>query len=141
MRFALNTLAVASLITAGLTALPAPARAADDLNRVAEAICTFATANDRGSLRKKLDAADLDLRRVYGGITCNGMSLLRATTLAGALDAATFIATKLGKNNLQKPEADGLNILQWTEKQMAGGDAALKAKLQPLLDLYKTEPQ
>ncbi len=142
MRKSVRMLLTAAAVAALTTPVSLPTYAADaEMDRLVESICSFATANDRSALRKKLDSADLDLRRIYGGITCSGKSLLRATTAAGALDTATFIATKLGKSLLMKPEADGLNIVQWTEKEIAAGDAATKAKLQPLLDLYKSEPQ
>ncbi|MBI2381393.1 MAG: DUF3718 domain-containing protein [Gammaproteobacteria bacterium] len=135
------------LVAAVALALPVPALAADDLSRVAATLCEYAKSNDRSGLRKKLDAADLDLRRVYDGIVCagdgkfEGGSLLRAATAHGAMDSATFIATKIGKNGLNKAEKDGMTIVQWTEKKIGGGDAATKASLQPLLDMYKSEPQ
>ncbi|MBI2381721.1 MAG: DUF3718 domain-containing protein [Gammaproteobacteria bacterium] len=121
--------------------LPVPA-AADDMGRVLASVCEYTKANDRGNLRKKLDGAGLDLRRVYDAIVCpGGMSLLRVATEAGAVDAATFIATKVGKNALGKAEKDGKSPVAWAEEKVAAADANGKALMQPVLDMLKAKSQ
>lgn len=124
-------LAVAAPMTAG----------ADDMARVLASVCEYTKANDRGNLRKKLDGAGLDLRRVYDGIVCPGGSLLRVAVSAGSVDAATFIATKVGKVGLNKAESDGKTVIAWAEEQIAGADANGKALMQPVLDMLKAKAQ
>lgn len=131
---------------AAAVAMPASAFA-DDMARVIASVCDYTKANDRGNLRKKLDGAGLELRNVYGSISCpasgnfEGGSLLRLATAYGAVDAATFIATKVGKNTIAKPEQDGKTVIAWAEAKIASGDAGSKELMQPVLDMLKSKAQ
>jgi len=125
-------------VLAAAVVLPASAFA-DDMGRVIASVCDYTKANDRSNLRKKLDGAGLDLRHVYDAIVCpagdgfEGGSLLRLAAAFGSVDAATFIATKIGKNAITKPEKDGMSALDWAQKKADGGDA----KVAPVLTMLK----
>ena len=109
---------------------------ADQVDRLISSLCESAKTDNRSSMRKKLSDAKLQLRAIYPGIYCESDgSLLRAAINAGALDAATFIATKIGSDNLQAPEPDGKNIIQWTEGLVASGDASKQA----FVDLFNSK--
>ena len=114
----------------------APAQA-DDLDRLVQSLCDYTKANDRANLRKKLKSADVQLRRVYGGVTCGadgafpGGSLLRVTVAYGAADAAEFIVSQVGADTIKAPEQDGKSVVQWGEQ--FNGDASKKA----VVDLLK----
>lgn len=138
---------VISCALAAILALPLSAFAADEMARVIASVCDYTKANDRGNLRKKLDDAGLDLRKVYEGISCpaagafEGGSLLRLAAAFGSVDAATFIAAKIGKNGLNKPERDGKTVIAWAEAKAASGDATTKELMQPVVDLLKSKAQ
>jgi len=113
-----------------------PASHSNDLLRLAKSLCDAAKKDDRGSMRKKLKSAKMRLRQVYAGINCGSTgSLLRVATKSGSIEAATFIATKIGKKKLAASEADGKTIIQWTEEMVAAGDASKQA----FIDLYKSK--
>ncbi|NQD37208.1 DUF3718 domain-containing protein [Permianibacter sp. IMCC34836] len=130
------------LLLALLPLLSAPASnvqaADDDYARLAATLCDFARANDRTLFRKKIKDADLQLRRVYGGILCgkegafNGGSLLRTAIAFNATDVTDFILSQVGNAAVSAPEHDGKTILQWTEEQ-AASDPAKK----PFIDMLK----
>lgn len=130
-RFSL-AVSAAALLVAGI--VPVKPAAADDMTRVLASVCEYTKANDRSNLRKRLDSAGIDLRHTYDGIACNNMSLLRTAAVEGAVDTATFIATKVGKNAINKPEADGKTVLEWAEGQVASNP-----KIQPVLELLKSK--
>ena len=108
---------------------------ANDVERLVSSLCESAKSDDRSGMRKKLKSAKIRLRKIYSGINCGSGSLLRVATNAGAMNAATFIATKIGKKNLAQAEGDGKNIVQWTEGLVAAGDASKQA----FVDLYNSK--
>lgn len=128
--------------SAGLTSMLlaaatfSPLSQANDVERLVMSLCEAAKADDRAGMRKKLKSAKLRLRKIYAGINCGPEgSLLRTATNAGAINAATFIATKIGKKNLAAAEKDGKNIVQFTEGLVAAGDASKQA----FVDLYNSK--
>ncbi|MCW8875967.1 MAG: DUF3718 domain-containing protein [Kangiellaceae bacterium] len=109
---------------------------ANDVERLVMSLCEAAKSDDRSGMRKKLKSAKLRLRNIYTGINCGpDGSLLRVATTNGAMEAATFIATKIGKKNLAKAESDGKTIVQFTQELVAGGDASKQA----FVDLYNSK--
>lgn len=107
-----------------------------DVERLITSLCEAAAADDRSGMRKKLRTAKVRLRKIYTGVQCgNQGSLLRAATNAGALNAATFIATKIGSEKLATVESDGKNIIQYSESLVAAGDASKQA----FVDLYASK--
>lgn len=96
-------------------------KADDDLVRLATALCDYAKANDRSMLRKKLKDANLNLRRIYGGLLCakddvySGGTLLRTAVAHNAGDSLEFILSQVGKSATTTPEHDGRTIIEWTE--------------------------
>ncbi|WP_196140576.1 DUF3718 domain-containing protein [Aliikangiella sp. G2MR2-5] len=109
---------------------------ANDVERLVMSLCEAAKADDRSGMRKKLKTARLRLRNIYSGINCGPEgSLLRVATSSGSLDAATFIATKIGKENLSAAESDGKNILQYAQDLVSAGDASKQA----FVDLYTSK--
>lgn len=131
------------LLLALLPLLSAPASnvlaADDEYTRLAATLCDYAKANDRTLFRKKLKDADLQLRRIYGGVLCGkdgafaGGTLLRTAIASNATDVADFILSQVGASATSSPEHDGKTIVQWTE-EAAAADASKK----PFLDLLKT---
>ncbi len=121
-------------VVAAAVAAPSVLAADDDYVRLASNLCDYTKANDRSLMRKKLKEADLQLRRVYGGILCakddkfSGGTLLRTAVAHGATDAADFILSQVGGAATKNPEHDGKTIVQWTEEQ-AASDPGKKAFL------------
>ena len=123
------------LLSVSIISFPATTQA-DELVRLAQNLCEAAKTDDRSGMRKKLKSAKIRLRKIYYGISCGATgSLLRVATKSGSMQAATFIATKIGKKNLAKAEPDGKTIVQWTEALIASGDASKQA----FLDLYNSK--
>lgn len=97
-------------------------RADDDLVRLATALCDYTKANDRSMLRKKLKDANLNLRRIYGGLLCAkddvyaGGTLLRTAVAHNAGDSMEFILSQVGSSATSTPEHDGRTIIEWTEE-------------------------
>lgn len=128
---------IASLL---LLALCGIAQADEDFDRAVSSLCDYTKANDRAGLRRKLDDAGIELRRVYDDIRCGSDgSLLRVAASNGAVDAATIIVTKAGKRALTEPEKDGMTSLQWAQKKHDSGDATTKGKIKPVLDLLQSK--
>lgn len=122
-----------------LSATASNVQAADDeYTRLAATLCDYAKANDRTLFRKKLKDADLQLRRIYGGVLCAkdgtylGGTLLRTAIANNATDVADFILSQVGSSATSNPEHDGKTIVQWTEEQ-----AAADASKKPFLDMLK----
>lgn len=117
---------------------------AADLQRVVASLCDYAKTNNRSSMRKKLKQSKLKLRSVYNEISCgatdgfNGGSLLRISTFFGSFDSAKFITSKIGKKGVTSSEADGKNILSWTQNLKNTGNAKAQ-NLQEFIDLYKSK--
>lgn len=109
---------------------------ASDLDRLVTSMCEAAQTDDRSGMRKKLKSAKIRLKAIYSGVNCGPKgSLLRVATAAGSMEAARFIATKIGKKKLSSAEADGKTIIQWTEGLVAAGDASKQA----FVDLYNSK--
>jgi len=122
-------------VVATLTLTTAPAQA-NEIERLAVSLCESAKSDDRRTMRKKLDLAKIRLNKIYGGLQCGAEgSLLRVATNAGSINAAKYIATKLKAHDLTAAEHDGVNIIQYTESLVAGGDASKQA----FVDLYKSK--
>lgn len=121
-----------------------PMTVADDITRVAAALCDYAKQNNRSAMRKKLSQTRISLKRVFGGIGCGasdgfpGGDLLRTATYFGSFRTAKFIALKLGKNGLKTPAQDGKNILQWTEELQANGGGKA-GDLSKFIEFYKSK--
>jgi len=117
---------------------------ASELDRVVSSLCDYAKNDNRSAMRKKLKQLHLKLRHVYGGITCgavdgfSGGSLLRVSTFFGSLNAAKFIATKIGKKGVASAEADGKNIMSWTESLISSGGSKA-TNLQDFVTYYKSK--
>lgn len=117
---------------------------AGEMDRVVNSLCDYAKANKRSAMRKKLKQTKLNLRRVYGEITCGavdgftGGSLLRVSTYFGAYDSAKFISAKIGKKGVNSTEADGKSILSWTEALVNSGSSKA-TNLQDFITLYKSK--
>jgi len=109
---------------------------ANDVERLVLSLCESAKSDDRSSMRKKLTEFKIRLRNIYSDIQCGpDGSLLRIATANGALEAATFITTKIDKAALTTPEADGKTIIQFSQELVANGDASKQA----FVDLYNSK--
>jgi hypothetical protein len=124
-----TSLWLAALLVAGLV------KADEDIQR----ICEYTKVDDRSSLRRKLDDAEIDLRRSYDDIRCGGEMLLRYAALNGSVETATFIISKVGKRSISEVGKDGMNAIQWTEKKLYGADDATKTKMIAVIDLMKSK--
>ena len=80
-------------------------------------ICTIVQANDKGELRKKMRGVQSDYRLklhdYYGGVSCNGKSLIRTAIESNAVDVGTLLVKKMPSRELQNPEADGKTLQAW----------------------------
>lgn len=80
-------------------------------------ICTIVQANDKGELRKKMRDVQSDYRLklhdYYGGVSCNGKSLIRTAIESNAVDVGTLLVKKMPSRELQNPEADGKTLQAW----------------------------
>ncbi len=109
---------------------------ANDIDRLVSSLCEAAKADDRSGMRKKLKTARLRLRNIYSDIHCGSHgSLLRVATKNGAMEAATFIAVKIGKSNLGAAESDGKTIMQYTQELVSAGDSSKQA----FVDFYASK--
>jgi hypothetical protein len=133
-RTIINSLKITSITIISLSLLNfSSVSRADNLDRLVTSLCESAKTDDRTGMRKKLKSAKIRLRNIYTGINCGPSgSLLRVATSSDSLQAATFIATKIGKKNLSSAESDGKNIVQWTESL---GDSGK----QSFIDLYNSK--
>ena len=123
------------LIAVSAISFPSTSQA-DELVRLAQNLCDAAKSDDRTGMRKKLKSMKIRLRQVYSGIQCGSTgSLLRVATKSGAMQAATFIVTKMKEEALNTPGADGKNIVQWTEGLVSSGDASKQA----FVDFYNSK--
>lgn len=111
----------------------------EDQDRAISSICEYTKANDRSALRRKLDENRIELRHSYEDIRCGKLSLLRTATLAGAVEAATLIVTKVGRRAVADAEDDGQTAIQWAQKRYDTADAASKSKIKPVLDLMHSK--
>lgn len=109
------------------------AYADEDLSRILAGVCDYVKVDDRASLRRKLDEAEVDLRRSYDDLKCGKESLLRVAAAHGSLEAATFIISKAGKRVIKDADGDGMSPLQFAEKR--AGDGKIKA----VLDLMQSK--
>ena len=129
------SLSVFASIIASVTVLAAPAQANGN-ERLAMSLCESAKNDDRRTMRKKLDTAKIRLNRIYENLQCGAEgSLLRVATNAGSLNAAKYIATKIKAKGINQVESDGDNIIQYTEKLVANGDASKQA----FVDLFNSK--
>ena len=80
-------------------------------------ICTIVSADDKGELRKKMRDVQSDYRLklhdYYGGVSCNGKSLIRTAIESNAVDVGTLLVKKMPSRELQNPEADGKTLQAW----------------------------
>ena len=72
----------------------------DDFLILATALCDYTKANDRNKIRKKLKRFKLKLRKVYGGITCDGKTLHKFAIANNADDVVKFYETKVKAGKL-----------------------------------------
>lgn len=117
-----------SLSVSSLT-VSAPVQASEQL---ATSLCGYVAADDKRGLRKKLKASGVKMRKVYGAVVCNGMSMLRFAMTSGSHKAGSFIAKKLSSSILSETENDGYTILGWAEKNGMGATktaSAIKSRI------------
>ena len=126
----LKVLRTTSFTLIALTILNIPTiTQADDMLRLATSLCESAKTDDRSGMRKKLKSARIRLRNIYDGITCGSTgSLLRVATTSDSMQAATFIATKIGKKNLNSTEADG-RTSRLESRQLKAADVPVEDRL------------
>lgn len=120
--------AMASLIVA--SSFTAPVQA--DPQQLAANICHYVKSDDKNRLRKKLKENRLKLRNIYGGISCDGKSLLRTALDSKADKIGTFVAKRLSVKELKSVEADGQTIIDWAKtKGYASSDitSAIEARI------------
>ena len=55
----------------------------------------------------------LKLHDYYGGVSCNGKSLIRTAIESNAVDVGTLLVKKMPSRELQNPEADGKTLQAW----------------------------
>jgi len=107
-------------ITASCLAFSNTTQAAD-VNEALANICTIVEADDKGELRKKMRSVQSDynlkLHDYYGGISCNGLSLIRTALSNNAVEVGTLLVKKMPSKDLQTPEADGKTLQAWIAEQ------------------------
>ena len=114
----------------------APEVRANEIDRLVLSLCEAAQNDDRRVMRKKLETARLRLNNIYESIQCGSEgSLLRVATTSGSLNAAKFIATKIGKESITQPESDGKNIIEYSQALVTSGDASKQA----FVELYQSK--
>jgi len=134
-------ISIALTLILSVTFSPGSKVVAGDFDILAVTLCDLAKNNGRSKMRKKLKSAKMKLRKVYPTISCagddkfSGGSLLRMATAHNAMDSATFLATKAGKNALTTAEHDGKTIIEWTKSQIDSG----QADKQEFLDLFQSK--
>ena len=83
---------IALLLTPVLYTKPAYS---DDMMLLATALCDYTKANDRSKIRKKLKRFKMKLRKVYVGITCDGLTLHKFAVANNADEVVKYYETKI----------------------------------------------
>ena len=82
-----------ALIAIAAAQFVAPTASAND--QMVQSICAYVADNNKNDLRKTLSDNRLRLSNVYGGINCDGLTLVRFAIKSGANDTADFIIKQL----------------------------------------------
>ena len=102
------------------TGLGFSANAAASVESELQNICSIVKADDKGQLRKKMSSVQknfsLKLQDYYGGITCDGNSLIRTAFLAGSVESGSLLVKKMPKSQLNAPEQDGQTLRAWVSE-------------------------
>ncbi len=112
----------------------------NDIERLNNALCDYVKSDDRTSMRKKLKAANLNLRNVYSGLVCqpsdgfSGGSLLRTASYFGATDVSSFLIKKISDDDANYKEFDGKTVLEWVKEAIQSGNVKSVEKAQVILN-------
>lgn len=101
-------------------------------DNVAQAICGYVASDHKTRLRDQLRANKIKLKKIYKGMRCNDLSLLRFAMVNDADSAGGFIAKRLSASLLKRAEPDGKTVLEWASengKDGSGTVAAIKKRL------------
>jgi hypothetical protein len=94
--YKMKKLLIASTITVLIltSAVTTPkAQAAD----IATSICQYVASDDKKRMRSFLKTNKLKIRRIFGGIQCNGKNLLEFASTSGSVKTGSLMISKLPK--------------------------------------------
>jgi hypothetical protein len=94
--YKMKKLLIASTITFLIltSAVTTPkAQAAD----IATSICQYVASDDKKRMRSFLKTNKLKIRRIFGGIQCNGKNLLEFASTSGSVKTGSLMISKLPK--------------------------------------------
>lgn len=116
----LSSLALVAVLAFNVVIGVKPAKANQQL---VASICDYVASDQKSRLRKKLKETRVKLRNVYGGISCNGMSLIRFAVEKNSVDIGVFIIKKIPASKLST-----FGDVDWAEANGHGGSEII-AKL------------
>lgn len=93
-----------------------------EANPIAQNLCTYVDGDDRLRMRQRLREDRVQLRRVYDGVLCNGLTLLQFAMQVGSDDIGEFIVSQLPGSMI---ESSG--DLEWAESNGHGDSAIANA--------------
>ncbi|MFQ3264202.1 MAG: hypothetical protein ACI9U5_000064 [Colwellia sp.] len=94
--YKMKKLLIASTITFLIltSAVTTPKAEAAD---IATSICQYVASDDKKRMRSFLKTNKLKIRRIFGGIQCNGKNLLEFASTSGSVKTGSLMISKLPK--------------------------------------------
>ncbi|WP_281556968.1 DUF3718 domain-containing protein [Thalassomonas sp. RHCl1] len=68
---------------------------------IAQSICEYVQADDKGRLRSYLKSNKIKIRNVFDGVQCNGQNLLAFASEKNSLVTGTLMINKLPRKKVQ----------------------------------------
>ncbi|WP_274049925.1 DUF3718 domain-containing protein [Thalassomonas haliotis] len=68
---------------------------------IAQSICEYVSADDKGRLRSFLKSNKIKIRNVFDGVQCNGQNLLAFASQKNSLVTGTLMINKLPKRKVE----------------------------------------
>jgi hypothetical protein len=69
---------------------------------IATSLCEYVATDDKKRMRSFLKTNKLKIRRVFGGIQCNGKNLLEFASVSGSVKTGSLMISKLPKKIVSK---------------------------------------
>ncbi len=116
-----TALSAAAILT-GATVANISVTGTAQADALAHNLCAYVGGDDRLRMRQKLREDRIQLRRVYEGIVCNGMTLLQFAMHSGSNDIGEFIVSQLPGSVIQD-----IGDLEWAESNGHGDSSVAQA--------------
>lgn len=122
MRKFMVTVASTTAILAGAAAANLMVSGVAQADALAQNLCTYVEGNDRLRMRQRLREDRVQLRRIYEGVVCNGMTMLQFAMSSGSDDIGEFMVSQLPGSTIENA-----GDLEWAESNGYGDSAIAQA--------------